>query len=1293
MSLERFAGSPVERKVSTAAGLFIVLCALSCQLTAAHIQLSYPPPITVLDFLDNVRTSGLCGEEASGADNSAYWRLPSVSNTVTTLSTGEKLNATWNLHYAHQGGWRFELYDDELELVHTWNDSSHWACNHDGTQQWATITLPETPCEGCILRMQRQALEWGPTYLFHSCALVDIEDSSDDDAACNGCSGHGKCVKGKCRCDSNEKKGFWEGTYCERQNECDDDTHCGEGGVCVNIGATSPPRKQCYCKEGWFGDEIQPWLPKSKLPTRKCDRKSEMKLGDPSKWDEEYENKRTSPGTGAFTLYYEIDEEKEEIEFAIRATTTNWVGVGWRAASIQGVPPPNFAPTAPAAEGEPAAGGAEGEPAVGVAAEGEPAVGVAAEGEPAVGSEGEPVPESEAKDKDMSYELEKEMKEEEESAKNEKGRRLSEYPPDAEKEKGDYEGEAAPEGEAVAAEGEPATVAEGEPVAAGEGEPVAEGEPAAGGGNQFCAPGDPSIVTSDDGVAVGKASKKDKKKRGLLFSLPELEEEHIEIDFSMMAGRHMLEEGAASEAEAEAEPTTVDSRDPVFTFFGTKKCRNPLVDNPSAHPMINQDIVVGYAQGKTFRIQDSFTPSRARPLPDVFFGGQDDIIDAVGREEDGLTFLKFRRKLETNDTPGDYCISKKVNYLVIYAYGQPTDKLTHIPNSSLETGRASNKEFYAQDELKFHGGGIGTSYEGRGVLGQVDFFQEPIAEGCQPSALDGFDCMRVVIPDSYNLHWSLLNDGVKIAGEATGTGWVSVAWAKDANAMIGSTAVIGWTGDDGDFIGVHRLDEKSANAVVATEDEFEISDESIRQEGSRTILEFTRAFDDDFARQDTHDLLVAFHPTADKIEYHGPASKVGLALNFVTGLSSDSTEGVEGSGRNNLRNSNGGRVRDEELLSNSAGPGSCLVSNLAGFDCMQEATGGALLHWTVEDDGVRLAAEASGTGWVSVAFAETAGMMIPAQAVIGWTGSGEDHIGVYMLDGKSADQVVENGDLFEPEAAEIEETDGKTMLKFKRMFDGTFSAEDTHNLLVAFSPTADAIEYHGPGRGGLSLNFLTGASITVAGEDLSPYWIAHGILMIIGWGAMLPIGIIIARTMKDKDPLWFKLHVALQSLGLLVALSGFVMALWKFDRESTFRHRQVGITAMVFGLIQPLNAVIRPKHGERFREHWEWMHWTLGRAALILAVWNIFTGLDEYDFLQSVGSKKYHVAFGMWLMALFLAYLSAESRSQRIASNRMAERLKRLDIAVFRAEINPTEGDLRKRANATAPPPPPPTEE
>ena len=37
--------------------------------------------------------------------------------------------------------------------------------------------------------------------------------------------------------------------------------------------------------------------------------------------------------------------------------------------------------------------------------------------------------------------------------------------------------------------------------------------------------------------------------------------------------------------------------------------------------------------------------------------------------------------------------------------------------------------------------------------------------------------------------------------------------------------------------------------------------------------------------------------------------------------------------------------------------------------------------------------------------------------------------------------------------------------------------------------------------------------------------------MLLGWGVLLPAGVLIARYLKWKGPLWLKLHIRLQESG------------------------------------------------------------------------------------------------------------------------------------------------------------------
>ena len=63
------------------------------------------------------------------------------------------------------------------------------------------------------------------------------------------------------------------------------------------------------------------------------------------------------------------------------------------------------------------------------------------------------------------------------------------------------------------------------------------------------------------------------------------------------------------------------------------------------HPMDCTDIVIGTARGQQFRVFDYYTRDRSTPRRDSFYGGRDDITAAVGKEEDGVTYIKWRKPL------------------------------------------------------------------------------------------------------------------------------------------------------------------------------------------------------------------------------------------------------------------------------------------------------------------------------------------------------------------------------------------------------------------------------------------------------------------------------------------------------------------------------------------------------------------------------------------------------------------------------------------------------------------------
>lgn len=141
-----------------------------------------------------------------------------------------------------------------------------------------------------------------------------------------------------------------------------------------------------------------------------------------------------------------------------------------------------------------------------------------------------------------------------------------------------------------------------------------------------------------------------------------------------------------------------------------------------------------------------------------------------------------------------------------------------------------------------------------------------------------------------------------------------------------------------------------------------------------------------------------------------------------------------------------------------------------------------------------------------------------------------------------------------------------------------------------------------------------------ADVDLRAMHLLHGSLMLIAWGFLLPLGAMTARFFKHRpDSIWFDIHKACQIFGLLLACVGWGIALVNFTALNdigfhTYRHAVCGMVTMVLGLLQPLNAILRPHppaEGEsktKFRSIWEIVHKGSGYLTLALAGVTIILG-------------------------------------------------------------------------------------
>ena len=78
-------------------------------------------------------------------------------------------------------------------------------------------------------------------------------------------------------------------------------------------------------------------------------------------------------------------------------------------------------------------------------------------------------------------------------------------------------------------------------------------------------------------------------------------------------------------------------------------------------------------------------------------------------------------------------------FQVIWSHGQPQGGYQHRPSSGLEKGEPGVRDFYKDDELKYHGR---DSYRGKFL---IDFRKEPSIKGGAETA--GSTSFRSVLPD------------------------------------------------------------------------------------------------------------------------------------------------------------------------------------------------------------------------------------------------------------------------------------------------------------------------------------------------------------------------------------------------------------------------------------------------------------------------------------------------------------------------------------------------------------------
>ena len=552
---------------------------------------------------------------------------------------------------------------------------------------------------------------------------------------------------------------------------------------------------------------------------------------------------------------------------------------------------------------------------------------------------------------------------------------------------------------------------------------------------------------------------------------------------------------------------------------------------------------------------------------------------------------------------------------------------------------------------------------------------------CEESEL-GYAC-RKEMTDYFALHWSLgpttsgaeAGEGeIAIALVGQTEGWVGFAFAEVEGAMSPSDFVIGWV--TGRRVVANPYRSEIQSIAEDNEDEsIELTGIEGNEDGGFTTVQFVRSLTDGTVPIVLDEAIPVNVATGseDGLVYHGPVTRfagtvtLNLALeNEPSAAGGGAPAPAEEATTAAPEGAVGGEAPTPEPQSEAPTPepqpeapapapaetegataagasaegAGCTPSTL-DYSCMSEE-GDITLHWTIgpasaqgdvpdiAEGEVAMAASASTDGWVGVSFAETAGSMDPADGIIGWVDASGPFVRAYRIVTTSVGENDETQDIG-IRATGGSEQGGVTTIQFVMTGTFTFPVDLTSTIDMNWATgNADSLVYHQSSRGSFAINLQSGAS-----EATSPtlkYYKAHGSCMIIAWIGLAPLGVIVARNkyafLGISKGAWFQIHRALQIFALLFMVCGLIIALAEFDDPASDegkRHRRIGIAIITVSLVQGFMGMVRPSHESPVRFLFNYAHWWLGRASVVMGIATVFLGIKAFDLLNDDDVDKWWI--------------------------------------------------------------------
>ncbi|KAE8681114.1 hypothetical protein F3Y22_tig00111342pilonHSYRG00174 [Hibiscus syriacus] len=302
------------------------------------------------------------------------------------------------------------------------------------------------------------------------------------------------------------------------------------------------------------------------------------------------------------------------------------------------------------------------------------------------------------------------------------------------------------------------------------------------------------------------------------------------------------------------------------------------------------------------------------------------------------------------------------------------------------------------------------------------------------------------------------------------------------------------------------------------------------------------------------------------------------------------------------------------------------------------------LHWNFHsssqtvDIAFRQSSVDQNPRWISWAINPHSKGMVGSQALVAFQRD-DGTMMAYTSPITSYATQLQQGDLSFPVDRVSSIVDGNEMIIFATLMLPAANATTVNHLwqqgpLVGNVPRMHRLS--GPNMASTgTLDFLSGK--VVVHKTSSRWKILHGVLCILGYCILMPIGALIARHGKQgAGTTWFKLHVYTQCTAYSMGLGGGIVGilLWHGVGANGVKtcgasHQYIGIALLCLGFFQGIIGRFRPHKEDKKRVYFKIFHFTMGYGTIGLSIVNALLGFHMV-----------HLGIKAWPQLTFIVVMS-----------------------------------------------------